>query len=125
MSKVIFVGDTHLKGTSPVSRTDDYSQSILDKIRWVADYALSVKSNIVIILGDLFDSVTVSVPYLFRVLSLFKDIKSQGIKLYSLCGNHDLKHLSLELLTQTPLGLLVKAECLSILKKIKIDDYTI
>ena len=28
-------------------------------------------------------------------------------------------------MSQTPLGLLVKSECLSILKKIKIDDYTI
>lgn len=125
MSKVIFIGDTHLKGTSPVSRSDDYGQSILDKISWVADYATSVKASSLIFLGDLFDSVTVSISYLFKVLSVFKEIRGRGLSLYTIVGNHCIKFNRLDTLNQSPLGILVKAGCLSILKKLKVDNYTI
>lgn len=120
MSKVIFVGDVHLKPSSPISRKDDYSESMLSKLRAVADYALSVGAPTIIMLGDIFDSTNTSVSYLSRCMDVFNDIRKRGVSLFSIIGNHDIKNERLDSLSGTPLGVLVKSQCVGVFNSLTV-----
>lgn len=125
MSKVIFVGDVHLKGSSPISRKDDYPEVILNKLKYIADYAEEIDCKHILFLGDIFDTVNTSLQYFSYVLSVFKNIKDRGIELYTIVGNHDIRYESLDSLPTTPLGILVKSNVISLLDTLEIDDVRI
>ena len=122
MSKIIFVGDVHLKGSSPISRKDNYSETILNKLRFINDYAHSIDCTTFIFLGDIFDTVNTSLQYFSHCLTLFKEIKESGIDIYTIVGNHDLKYDSMDTLPVTPLGILVKSDAIQILDSLTVDD---
>ena len=122
MSKVIFVGDTHLKGSTPISRKDNYSEVILNKISFVKDYADSIGCTTIIFLGDIFDTVSTSIQYFSHCLTLFKQIINSGIDLYTIVGNHDIRYDSMETLPITPLGILIKSESIKLLDSLIVDD---
>ena len=122
MSKIIFVGDTHLKGSTPISRKDNYSETILNKIQFIRDYANSIDCTTVIFLGDIFDTVNTSLQYFSHCLTLFKQIMDSGIELYTIVGNHDLRYDSMETLPITPLGILIKSEAIRLLDSLTVDD---
>lgn len=125
MSKIIFVGDTHLKATAPISRKDNYPETILNKIKFIWEYASSIECENIIFLGDIFDTVNTSLQYFSGCLSLFKQISDNGVSLYTIVGNHDLKYDSMETLPVTPLGILVKSGAIHILDSLTIDDVCI
>lgn len=110
MSKAFIVGDIHLKATSPISRRDDYPTVILEKLRYIADLAVVSDCSNILLLGDVFDSPTVSIPYLHHVVNTFRYIQSKGIKVYTIVGNHDIKNNRLESLSDTVLGLLLNLD---------------
>lgn len=122
MSKVIFVGDVHLKGSSPISRKDNYPETILNKLRFIKDYALSIDCSTVIFLGDLFDTVSTSIQYFSYCLTLFKQFTDSNIDVYTIVGNHDIKYDSLDTLPVTPLGILVKSDAVKLLDSLTVDD---
>lgn len=122
MSKIIFVGDVHLKGSSPISRKDNYPETILNKLQFVWDYANTIDCTTVIFLGDIFDTVNTSLQYFSHCLTIFKKIVCSGIDLYTIVGNHDLRYDSMETLPITPLGILVKSEAIKILDSLTVDD---
>ena len=122
MSNIIFVGDVHLKGSSPISRKDNYAEVILNKIRFIRDYANAIGCTTIIFLGDIFDTVNTSLQYFSHCLSLFKDISNSGIDLYTIVGNHDIRYDSLETLPITPLGILLESGAVRLLDNLTIDD---
>lgn len=125
MAKVIFVGDCHLKATSPISRKDDYPEVILDKITWVGEYAKSIGCKDIFFLGDVFDSPHTSLTYMFKCMTVFKDIKDLGINLYSIVGNHEIRNEILDTFRYSPLGILAKAGFISIFRKVAFGDVDI
>lgn len=122
MSKIIFVGDLHLKGSTPISRKDNYPETMLKKLEFIWEYAESIGSTTIIFLGDIFDTVNTSLQYFSHCLTLFKQIASSGIDLYTIIGNHDLRYDAMETLPITPLGILVKSEAIHILDSLVVDD---
>lgn len=122
MSKILFVGDVHLKGSTPISRKDNYSETILRKLEWVKGYADSIECKNIIFLGDIFDTVNTSLQYFSLCLSTFKQIVDSGINLYTIVGNHDIRYDSIDTLPVTPLGILVKSEAIKLLDELVIDD---
>lgn len=122
MSKIIFVGDVHLKGSTPISRKDNYAEVILGKLNFIKEYALSIGCTTLIFLGDIFDTVSTSIQYFSHCLSCFKDIQDCGIDSYTIVGNHDLRYDSMDTLQTTPLGILVKSNAMHLLDSLIVDD---
>ena len=79
MCNIMFIGDLHLKCTSPVSRKDNFSLAILNKLQYLANVASTYKCDTFMLLGDVFDSPVTSLPYLAEVINTFKYIKEKGI----------------------------------------------
>jgi DNA repair exonuclease SbcCD nuclease subunit len=123
MSNIIFVGDTHLKGSSPISRCDDYSTAILNKIESLVQVANSFNCNKIVLLGDVFDSHTTTLPYLAKVISSFKKISDAGITVYTVVGNHDIKNNRMDSLSSCALGILISTGYVKLAPRtLTIDD---
>lgn len=60
--KILYMTDTHIRGTSPRSRTDDFQQAIREKIEEVIDIAERERVDLVLHGGDLFDRPNLSPP---------------------------------------------------------------
>lgn len=111
---VMFIGDTHLKCTSPISRRDDYPSAILKKLEYLSNCVDPSKCNTFVMLGDVFDSPITSLPYLAHVINTFKKISDKGIKVYTIVGNHDIKNNRMDSLESTALGILISTGYLTL-----------
>lgn len=107
MSKVLIVGDTHFSSRTPVSRKDNYPETLLNKLRSVGILIKERNVSACIFLGDLFNTKNLDLAYFTKVYQVFKNIKDDtGVKFYTVVGNHDLLYRSRELLTASPILLL-------------------
>lgn len=98
--KVAFVGDLHLTESCPKERVDvDYLQTLFDKL----DFVYS-KNDIVIYLGDIFDTPAVSYSALNRISRFLIEKKNSGKKTLSIIGNHDIPYRNKKLIKRTALG---------------------
>ena len=104
---VMIIGDMHLKSVSPISRKDDYPKAILNKINYLGSIAKGYRCKTIILLGDVFDSPSTSLPYLASVISTFKKLHDEGYRIITIAGNHDLKNNRMESLESTALGILL------------------
>ena len=107
---VFIIGDMHLRAVSPISRCDNYPIAILNKIEYLANIAKNYRCDTFILLGDVFDSPITSLPYLATVINTFKKIHEQGITVYTIVGNHDIKNNRMDSLGPTALGILISTE---------------
>lgn len=114
MCNIMFIGDAHLKATSPVSRKDDFPTAILNKLQYLANIANIHKCNTFMLLGDVFDSPITSLQYLAEVINTFKYIKDKGITVYTIVGNHDIKNNRMDSLQSTALGILISTGCVNL-----------
>jgi DNA repair exonuclease SbcCD nuclease subunit len=79
----------------------------LNKLEYLASIASGYHCKTFILLGDVFDSPVTSLPYLATVINTFKKISDQGITVYTIAGNHDLKNNRMDSLPSTALGILI------------------
>jgi DNA repair exonuclease SbcCD nuclease subunit len=107
--KFLFLGDPHFDSQTPVSRIDDYRKASLKKLVDILTIAVEHKVLHVITTGDFFDKYEVSFSYLNEIVQVLKEFKEQGIKVWSLIGNHDLPYNSMSYFKNTPLSLLFKS----------------
>ena len=123
MSSIIFVGDLHLKGSSPISRVDDYPTVILNKLESLINIAKSFSCDKVMLLGDVFDSHITTLPYLAKVINTFRKISDAGIDVYTIVGNHDIKNNRMDSLDSSALGILISTGYLKLApRNLTIDD---
>lgn len=54
MAKIGFVGDPHLSDVAPLSRIDNYTEAILNKLIYICDYANKNNLSSLVLLGDIF-----------------------------------------------------------------------
>ena len=98
----ILTADWHMRDSFPTCRTDDYFQTMLGKIKWVAD--LQAEYNCPVLhAGDLFHTWKASPYLLAAVMNILPD------QFYTVPGNHDLKNHNVELIDQTGLEVLSSA----------------
>ena len=114
---VIFIGDLHLKGSSPISRLDDYPTTILNKLEYIANSINPKRCGTIIILGDVFDSPITSLQYLSQVINTFKNVSEKGFKVYTIVGNHDIKNNRMDSLPSTALGILLSTGSIKLAPK--------
>ena len=123
MSSIIFVGDLHLKGSSPISRVDDYPTVILNKLESLINTAKSFSCDKIMLLGDVFDSHITTLPYLAKVINTFRKISDAGIDVYTIVGNHDIKNNRMDSLDSSALGILISTGYLKLApRNLIIDD---
>lgn len=99
------IGDVHLSDTAPSIRTSDYSQQILNKLKFCVDYA-NANADVIVQLGDLWHLKGPSktshrlVQATAAVLEQFKG------RVLIVPGNHDMSQDRLDSLPSQPLGTL-------------------
>lgn len=103
MSKILFVGDPHLNYQTPSSRKDVYPQTMLEKIKAVANIANEQNIDDVVFLGDMFHQRYQPYSYMMKCFIAFREFKKPP---YSLIGNHDLIYERIETLEESPLNFL-------------------
>lgn len=86
MTKILIVGDTHYSPRQPVSRQDDYPQTLLDKTQSLLQLAIDQKVEHLIFLGDLINTSQITLPYLFKLIKVLQMFKINNIELHSIIG---------------------------------------
>lgn len=106
--------DVHLSDTSPISRIDDWAETLLDKLYQVSKIACDKNATAVIDGGDFFHTKSptkTSHSLIQRVIKLHTEhYKKNGIPVYSCVGNHDCVYGDYAYLPQQPLGVLFESD---------------
>lgn len=100
--KLLYLTDTHMRGTSPRSRLDDLPQALLAKLREVV--ALAREHGVAAILhgGDLFDRPDVAPAV---ALEFLRVLMEAPCPIYGIAGNHDVYGFNPDTVPRTMLGL--------------------
>lgn len=104
--KIAVVIDPHMLERNPRCRKDNYLETVLGKLEYLA-----ANNNYVIIAGDLFHIHSNSTLFFNRVYTLFKKYKG---KFHAIPGNHDVFHRNLSALDKTTLGSLYFTDVLDL-----------
>lgn len=118
--KLLYLTDTHIRGTSPQNRLDDYQETLKEKLREIASIIKEEKIDYVLHGGDLFDRPDVSVSIVSDFAKIFQ---SFGVPIYIISGNHDIFGHNPDTLDRTMLGLLCNLGVMNLVnyKKIILD----
>lgn len=101
--KLLYLTDTHIRGTSPKNRLDDYYETLKEKLKEISNIIHEKKIDYVLHGGDLFDRPDVSVSIVSEVAKIFQTF---GVPIYIISGNHDIFGHNPDTLDRTMLGLL-------------------
>lgn len=114
--RFLYFTDTHIKGTTPKNRTDDFYETLKGKFREIKTISEELDIDYILHGGDWFDRPDVS-PAIVREFAAI--IKSYGKPVYTIAGNHDIFGHNPDTIGRTMLGLL---EGVGILTLIGNDD---
>lgn len=101
--KLLYLTDTHIRGTSPKNRLDDYCETLKEKLKEISNIVKEENIDFVLHGGDLFDRPDVSVSIVSEFAQIFQ---SFGVPIYIISGNHDIFGHNPDTLDRTMLGLL-------------------
>lgn len=100
--KLLYITDTHLRGTPPRHRLDDFAAVLRAKLAEVVDLARRHGAAAILHGGDLFDRPDVA-PAVAR--EFLAPLRAAPCPLYGIAGNHDIFGYNPETLHRTMLGL--------------------
>jgi DNA repair exonuclease SbcCD nuclease subunit len=101
--KILYFTDTHIRGTTPKNRKDDYVNTLEDKFLEVLKIIEDERIDFVIHGGDLFDRPDISVSVVSRFAKILNRI---NIPIYMVSGNHDIYGHNPQTVNRTMVGLL-------------------
>lgn len=101
--RLLFLTDTHIRGTTPKNRKDDLTITLKNKFKEIVELVEEQKVDFVLHGGDLFDRPDVSVSIVAEFASILNRIK---VPIYIVCGNHDVYGHNPDTINRTMLGLL-------------------
>ena len=110
--KILFFTDTHLRGTNPKNRKDDFVTALENKLNEIIDIIDSEDIDYIIHGGDLIDRPDVSISVVSHFSKILKKIK---IPFYIVTGNHDIYGHNPMTMNRTVLGLLNDLDFLKII----------
>ncbi|MGE5473187.1 MAG: metallophosphoesterase family protein [Ignavibacteriales bacterium] len=111
--RFLFFTDTHIRGTNPKSRLDDYYSALKNKFEEIIHIANEYDIDFVLHGGDWFDRPDISPSIVRDFAFLIKKIKKP---VYSVAGNHDIFGHNPETLSRTMLGLLEGTDIIRIIE---------
>lgn len=123
--KILTVGDVHLSDKTPISRLDDYTETVFRKLSQIAQIASERSVDLVLFTGDIFDKKAPtqnSHALVSRALTVFNSFPCDC---YSIIGNHDVAYSKLELLYQQPLAVLFASGALKRLDEIEFENVVV
>lgn len=100
--KILYLTDTHIRGTTPRSRLDDLSQALLAKLAEVVALAKEHQVSAILHGGDLFDRPDVAPAVALEFLRVLMDAPCP---IYGIAGNHDVFGFNPQTVPRTMLGL--------------------
>lgn len=100
--KFAFVGDIHFD-TEVSSRLDDYLGTCCRKLEAVGDICRKHRVRYVFFAGDIFHKVACSHECVNRAGRAFLSLQEKGLRLFSICGNHDLLRNQLRQICKVPI----------------------
>lgn len=112
--KILYLTDTHIRGTSPKNRKDDFSYTLEKKLYEITEIIRQNDIDFVLHGGDLFDRPDISVSIVSRFAKVFTDI---DIPIYMISGNHDVYGHNPKTLSRTMMGLLNELGILNIVNE--------
>jgi len=107
--KCLHTNDWHLWHLTPSSRLDSWPDTMFRKLDQVAEIAQLEKVNVIAVAGDLFNSVNTSYAIVARLAAWLKTV---GVPVLAIPGNHDERYNRLDSLSTTPLGVLFETGAL-------------
>ncbi|GAE89206.1 metallophosphoesterase family protein [Acetivibrio straminisolvens] len=117
--KFLFFTDSHIRGTTPKNRKDNFYETLKDKFYEIGDISKQLKVDYILHGGDWFDRPDIS-PSIVREFAVI--IKSFDKPIYTVAGNHDIYGHNPETVGRTMLGLL---EGTGIINLLGYDDEVI
>ncbi|RLE79913.1 MAG: hypothetical protein DRJ52_07480 [Thermoprotei archaeon] len=89
--RIIHLADTHLDPTVRYlgPKEQDRRRDFLEAFNYVVEKTIELKPDIMLVAGDLYDKVNPRNPARTWVMRAFRRIRSEGIKVYAIGGNHD------------------------------------
>lgn len=100
--KILYLTDTHIRGTSPRNRLDDFVQTLLEKLQEVVDLAKEHQVEAILHGGDLFDRPDVAPAV---ALDFLRVLMQAPCPIYGIAGNHDVFGFNPQTVPRTMLGL--------------------
>lgn len=113
MSKIAIIGDTHFSPRTPVSRKDDYPETLMNKLGNLLKYCVDNNVSDCIFLGDLINANQMNMEYFIRLYKQLLEFSGNNIRLHTIIGNHDVQHGNEEFLEKSPISLLVDSNLVS------------
>ncbi len=114
--KVLFFTDTHIRGTNPKNRKDNFVDTVEKKLIEITDIIEKHNVDFVLHGGDLFDRPDISISIASRFSMILDKIK---VPFYLVSGNHDVYGHNPDTIYRTMLGLL---DILGVIKIIKGNE---
>jgi exonuclease SbcD len=112
--RLLYLTDTHIRGTSPRSRTDDFQETIRQKLNEVIEIADREQVDFVLHGGDIFDRPNLSPAVVREFARLFRHFR---VPIYAIAGNHDIYGHNPSTIDRTMLGLLDAFGTLELLRE--------
>jgi exonuclease SbcD len=103
MTRLLYTGDWHLRGTNPRNRTDNYKEAIKSKLYEIMNLAKYKNAEAIITAGDTFHTPEVSISVLLEFAEILKE---SPVPIYTTVGNHDVYSYNLDTYNRTSLRLL-------------------
>lgn len=108
MTLIALLGDIHLADNPPSLRTDTYSEDILGKLQFAVEEASRRGADALVSSGDVFHLKTATRNSHRLVQRTGEVLRSTGLPVFIVPGNHDLSNDRLDSLRRQPLGTLAK-----------------
>jgi exonuclease SbcD len=101
--KLLFFTDTHIKGTTPKNRKDNFFETLKRKFFEIVEISNDLEVDYILHGGDWFDRPDIS-PSIVREFAII--IKSFGKEVFTVAGNHDIFGHNPGTVSRTMLGIL-------------------
>lgn len=112
--KILYFTDSHIRGTSPKNRKDDFVLTLEKKLYEILHIIEDNNIDFILHGGDLFDRPDVSISIVSRFTRILKQIK---VPLYIISGNHDIYGHNPLTLNRTMMGLLNELDIVNVIKE--------
>lgn len=116
--RLITILDPHLSWHTPVSRKDDYWITCKETLYSIIDFADKNKVHAILIAGDIFHlkpALRNPPAFITEILEILTSIRTRGIRVLVIAGNHDITFSNKETIRTQPIGVLVASGLVTLL----------
>ncbi len=110
--KLLVMNDTHIRGTNPDKRVDDFRATLENKLKEIGQIITAEEIDYVVHGGDIFDRPDTAPAVVNQFIEIFLDYQAP---IYTIVGNHDLYGHNPATLPRTMAGVLISAGIMNLI----------